>query len=257
MFSERSPSRSASSSRTGPPSATRVRSSRRVSIRSSAPTPSRAAIETIVAGSASAHSTIPTAGPSSHGPTSRPSSPASPLTPRPASATASRTGASAIRSPSSATGSLSSSIAATRQYAALLRSSSQPARGGARDRGQVRRQQPVGLAPLTLGEPPRQPDRAAQDRQADPQRGEHDAEHESAADDHQVGQALAETHEQVQQRATGVAQVRGEVDRRDQFAASTVTSPLVLSACTRNGASGASESPRTRTAPESLCASIW
>ena len=121
----------------------------------------------------------------------------------------------------------------------------------------MRRQQAVGLAPLALREPPRQPDRAVEDRQADPQRREDHAEQEPAADDQQVGQALAEADEEVQQRPAGVAQVRGEVDGRGQFAASTETSPLVLSACTRNGASGVSVSPRTRLAPESLCASIW
>ena len=78
-----------------------------------------------------------------------------------------------------------------------------------------------------------------------------------AADHQQVRQALAEADEQVQQRAARGAQVRREVQRDGHDAASTETSPLVLSAWIWNGASGVSVSPRMRTVPESLCASIW
>ena len=99
----------------------------------------------------------------------------------------------------------------------------------------MRLQQPVGLAALALGEPPRQPRGAGQQRQPDPQRREHDAEHQPAADHQQVRQALPEPDDQVEQRAARGAQVRREVERRGHEAASTVTSPLVLSAWIWNG----------------------
>ena len=86
---------------------------------------------------------------------------------------------------------------------------------------------------------------------------EHDPEHQPAADHQQIGQALPEPDDEVQQRAPGGAQVRREVQRHGHEAASTETSPLVLSAWIWNGASGALVSPRMRTAPESLWASIW
>ena len=82
-----------------------------------------------------------------------------------------------------------------------------------------------------------------QQRQADPQRREQHAEHEPAADHEQVRQALAEPDDQVQQRAPRGAQVRREVQRGGHDAASTVTSPLVLSAWIWNGASSASVEP--------------
>ena len=118
-------------------------------------------------------------------------------------------------------------------------------------------QQPVGLAALALGQPPRQPRGAGEQRQPDPQRREHDAEHEPAADHQQVRQALPEADDQVQQRAAGGAQVRREVERGGHHSASTETSPLVLSAWIWKGASALSDSPRMRIEPESLCASIW
>ena len=129
MFSERSPSRSASSSRTGPPSAARERSIARASARSAAPTASSAAIETTVAGSASRHSAIPTAGPSAHGPTSRPSSPVRPLIPSAASTMVSSDGSRGHAEASSESGSFPSSIASTRQNARLRKSSPRPLPG--------------------------------------------------------------------------------------------------------------------------------
>ena len=78
-----------------------------------------------------------------------------------------------------------------------------------------------------------------------------------AADHQEIGEALAEPDDEVQQRATGGAQVRREIQRDRHEAASTETSPLVLRAWIWNGASGTLVSPRTRTVPESLWASIW
>ena len=71
----------------------------------------------------------------------------------------------------------------------------------------VRSEQPVGLAALALGEAPREPRRADEQRQPDPQRREHDAEREPAADHEQVREPLAETDDQVQQRPPRGAQV--------------------------------------------------
>src|SRR4051812_30221203 len=130
MFRERSPSRSASISRTGPLSTARVASSRRATAHIAFPIASSSAIDTIVAGSASMHNAMPTDGPSSHGPTSRVSSPASPLTPSPTSTITSSTGASPTVSPSSTVGSLSRSIPAIRQYVRLPSCSRTPRPGG-------------------------------------------------------------------------------------------------------------------------------
>ena len=131
MFSERSPSRSASISRTGPLSTARVDAAaagRPAHI--AFPIASSSAIDTIVAGSASRHSARPTDGPSSHGPTSRVSSPASPLIAEPDEHDRQQHRREADRSPSSTVGSLSSSIAAIRQYVRLPSCSRTPRPGG-------------------------------------------------------------------------------------------------------------------------------
>ena len=211
-----------------------------------------------MAGSASRQSPIPTAGPSDHGPTSRPSSPVRPLIPSAASAIVSTTGAAASASASSESGSFPSSIASTRHSARERNSSPQAAaRRRRRNRRQVRLEQAVGLAPLALREPPGEPSRPGQQRQADPQRREQHAEHQPAADHEQVRQSLPEPDDHVQQRPPRGAQVRGDVERGGHDAASTVTSPLVLSAWIWNGASSTGVTPRMRVEPESLWASIW
>jgi hypothetical protein len=132
-----------------------------------------------------------------------------------------------------------------------------PARGRGRHGRQVRLEQAVALAALALGEPPRQPRRPRQQRQPDPQRHQQDAEQQPAAEHEQVRQPLAEPDDQVQERAARGAQVRREVDRRGHDAASTVTSPLVLSACSWKAPSSTCVRPRTRLFPVSLWASIW
>ena len=69
----------------------------------------------------------------------------------------------------------------------------------ARDRRQVGVEQPVGLPPLALGELPSEPHHAGQEREPDPDQAEHGAEHETAADQHQVRDAVRDA----EQRRTG------------------------------------------------------
>ena len=193
-----------------------------------------------MAGSASRHSASPTAGPSAHGPTSRPSSPVSPLIPSPASATRQQhRRARPAPSPAARSAASSSSIASTRQNARLREHLAQaaPARRGGGTGGRC-----VSSRRLAWRRSPsasRHASRAVPASSGSPihSGASSDAEHEPAADHEQVGQALAEPDDQVQQRAPGGAQVRREVERRGHDAASTVTSPLVLSAWIWNGAS--------------------
>ena len=150
-------------------------------------------------------------GPSAHGPTSRPS-----LAREPAHAEARQRDRQQHRQPARA---------AARQRDRQLeqqhrrhaperpRCRAPRARRGraarARDRRQVRLQQPVGLAALALGEPPRQPRGAGAGSAGRPTAARAATPSTSPPPiDHQVGQALAEPDEQVQQRAAGGAQVR-------------------------------------------------
>ena len=202
----------------------------------------------------------PTAGPSAHGPTS------AAVARQPAHAERDqrhrqqhRDAASA--SAASATGSRSSSIASTRRSAPRP-SCSRTCRAGVPRRGPgcgtagrcvSSRRLACRRSPSASRHASR--DRAGQQRQTDPQRGERGAEREPAADHEQVRQPLAEADDHVQQRPPGGPQVSAEVERHG--ADSTVTSPVALSAWTANGASSAVVSPRTRRAPASLCASTW
>ena len=177
--------------------------------------------------------------------------------------TASATGAAATIRPSSATGSLSSSIASARQngrWPVASSTSRQSPRGARGTGGRWASSQPVGGAPLALRELPHEPRHGRQQRQPDPGDAEHGAEQQPAADHHEVGDAVGQPEQQVQQRAAGEAQVArqleaaGRADRRHPRP-STSTSPVPLMAWTANGASSVSVRLRTSALPRELVAS--
>src|SRR4051812_18385383 len=121
----------------------------------------------------------------------------------------------------------------------------------------MRPQRAIGLPPLALGQAPREPPGAREDRQPDPQRGQYEPQEQPAADHEQVDQPLAEADAEVDQRPPRHPHVRRDVERGSHAAASTDTSPVVLRAWIWNPPSWTSESPRMRLEPESDCASTW
>ena len=129
-------------------------------------------------------------------------------------------------------------------------------------------EQPVGLAPVRLGERLAGGERREHERQPDPEEAQHDPEHERGdhqrardADRERAGdgrEALARDL----QPAAQVQPLRLDGDAhplaRDAHPlASTVTSPVLESAWIWNGASSAAITPRTLRSPPSESASSW
>ena len=130
-----------------------------------------------------------------------------------------------------------------------------------RHRRQVRVDEAVRLPALDLGELPGEPRDRGEQRQADPGDGEHGAEQEPAADDHEIAEAVGHAGRQVQQRPAARAQVARQLEPAAGRAdgghprPSTSTLPLPLIACTVNEASSVTTRSRTVTWPRSLLAS--
>ena len=256
MFNERSPRRSASSSRTGPPSATRERSSRRASARSAAPTPSSAAIETIVAGSASRHSAMPDRR------AERPRADEPPVLPRqPAHAEGrhrdrqQRRAGRPRASPASATGSLSRSIPAARRNGRLRSCARTPSprtgsTGGrwVSSRRLAWRRSPSASRHVRRAVP-------GQDRQADPQRvstRRARARRRSPADTSGPGRGRRRGTAARDGRRAGAA--RGPAPRSGRPRRDVAARAQGLDLERRVGGVG---EPADADGAESLCASIW
>ena len=127
---------------------------------------------------------------------------------------------------------------------------------GRRERGDVRVEQPVGLAALELGEARAAGDREEHDREADPDRAERGAEHEQRGG-RRAHDAQRQAEDEVLERLDRAPQATPEVDRVAVVHGPlpTRTSPVVESAWTWNGASSPVVTPRTLRLPSSLSAS--